>query len=408
MKSLRYILPVLTVAIIISVTLSSCFIDFTEFLDVQPTTQEATKPKPKPIEPSDTGYNYNALQEPALKELYGLIHTNAKNKIPEVEFEVSEKLSEEQITLAVNAYVFDHPEVFWLDTSLKYSTDDDSTELCVLYTMEREELESAKSKFNAEINKIVSNAPQNASAYELEMYVHDYIIDNCEYDEEAAESKERIAHEGTAYGAIVEKKAVCSGYAMAFQLLCKKLGVDCVSVLGQGDNEYHQWNCVKLDDSWYQVDVTWDDDDENGDLCRYDYFNLTDSQMYIDHTVGAYYAEVEDLYEEVYNYYIPECTSETYNYYNYSCLTITDIYNSDDIVEYIAKSAQDSKKYAEFLIDENLDYSDTVYTLTYDGYLYEWIEKANQLNDYSPQLEPGCKVYNKEEKNAVTIELTYI
>lgn len=407
MKSLKYILPVLICITVISVTFSSCSLDFTEFLDVQIATQEVTKPKPKPIEPSDTGYNYNMLQEPVLKELYGLIHTNAQNKVPGAEFQTSEKVTEDQISLTLEAYTNDHPEVFWLDKTFKYSTGGETTDIYLSYTMRWDDLEVAKVKFNDKVNDIISKAPENASAYELEMYVHDYIIDNCEYDYESAESGETLAYENTAYGALIDKKAVCSGYSMAFQLLCKKLGVDCVSVLGESKDEYHQWNCVKLDDNWYQVDVTWDDSD-NGDLCRYDYFNLTDAQMYRDHIIGVYYTEVKDLYNEVYNYFIPECTSETYSYFNYSCVTVSDIYNSDDMVECIAKSAQDGKKYVDFLIDKSLDYADTADLITYDGYLYEWIEKANQKNDYSPEINPECKVYKKDELNVITIELTYI
>lgn len=412
MKRLKYISLTLISAILISIIFSSCFADITEVLDkyseVQETTQEATKPKP--LEPSDTGYSYELLEDPVLKELYALIHKNSQNKVSSTDLEVAQTLSEHQIRWVMDAYMYDHPEVFWIDSMFTYGTDGEGvTTITIYYTMKRTDLEKAKEKFDLELEKAVSQAPQNATSYELEMYAHDYIVDNCEYDYEAAEAEKTIDNENNAYGVLVDKKAVCSGYSMAFQLLCNKLGIECINVVGDSEGESHQWNCVKLDDAWYQVDVTWDDS-ENGELCQYDYFNLTDEKMYKDHTPLKLYSEVEQTYEsgEAYNMFVPECINDKYSYYNYSCATITDIYNSDEIVEYIAKSAKDGKKYAEFLIDESLDYTYTVDSLLYDGYMYDWIEKANDKNGYFPELDPQCSVYKKEDINVITVELIYL
>lgn len=388
---------------------SSCFADISEIFESEPTTQETTqKPtEPKPIEPKDTGYNYDALKDPALQKLYGMIHENVNSKIPYDEINIDEDISEDNIRITLDAYTYDHPEVFWLNYVFTYfNHSDGTTSVWLTYTMDRESVWSKREVFDKEIEKVLSKAPKNASAYELEKFAYDYIIDNCEYDYTAAESEEKIGNEDNVYGVFVDKKAVCSGYSEAFQLLCSELGIDCVNILGESE-EAHQWNCVKLDEEWYQVDVTWGDG-ENGELCKYDYFNLTDEQMYSDHTTWKLYSEVEDVHEEGYNHFIPKCTSDKYNYFKYSCVTITDIYNSEEIVEYIATSAKEGKKYAEFLIDDNLDYSDTFDTLLYDGYMYEWIEDANDKNDYSPEIDPMCQVYKKEDINVITVELLYI
>lgn len=69
--------------------------------------------------------------------------------------------------------------------------------------------------------------------------------------------------------AFMHKKAdgkyytVCDGYARAYKILMDKAGIptDYVS----GSNRFnsnlsgHAWNLVKLDGTWYHVDVTWDD-----------------------------------------------------------------------------------------------------------------------------------------------------
>ena len=60
-----------------------------------------------------------------------------------------------------------------------------------------------------------------------------------------------------AYGPLVRGMGVCEGYAKAYQLLLGRCGIDAVMVSSTGMN--HGWNLVKLGDSWYHVDVTWDD-----------------------------------------------------------------------------------------------------------------------------------------------------
>ena len=409
MKEFKY-LSVVIISLAMTLVFSSCFADISEIFESEPTTQETTqKPtEPKPIEPKDTGYNYDALKDPALQKLYGMIHENVNYKIPIDEFNIEKSIPEKDIRLTLNSYMYDHPEVFWLDTTFSYfNHSKGTTSIWLTYTMDIMDVEDARARFDKELEKALSKAPKNTSAYELEKFAYDYIIDNCEYDHTAAEAQEELVNEDNAYGVFVDKEAVCSGYARAFQLLCKELGVDCVSIFGESEGEGHQWNCVKLDEDWYQVDVTWGDG-ENGELCRYDFFNLTDEQMYTDHTSWKLFSEVEDVNDDSYNHFIPKCTSDKYNYFKYSCVTITDIYNSDEIVDYIANSAKEGKKYAEFLIDDNLDYSDTLNALLYDGYLYEWIEDANDKNDYSPEIDPMCQVYKKEDINVITVELLYI
>ena len=62
------------------------------------------------------------------------------------------------------------------------------------------------------------------------------------------------------YGALVEHKAICLGYATAFQLLMDMAGVECLTVVGAAfsSSEVHAWNLVRLDVNWTCVDATWD------------------------------------------------------------------------------------------------------------------------------------------------------
>ena len=82
----------------------------------------------------------------------------------------------------------------------------------------------------------------------------------------------------SAYSALVLGKTVCAGYARAYQYLLQKLGIPCYYCTGYA-GENHAWNIVKLEDTYYNVDVTWSDTKPQ----NYLYFNGTDADYAKDH-----------------------------------------------------------------------------------------------------------------------------
>ena len=109
--------------------------------------------------------------------------------------------------------------------------------------------------------------------------IHDYIILNCEY---GYSSNPMDSH--TAAGVLVYKKAVCQGYAEAFQYFMEALGIPCKTVTGTGNGSPHGWNMVNVGGRWYHIDVTWDDPlPDKKDRLMYGYFLVSDSVMAKDH-----------------------------------------------------------------------------------------------------------------------------
>lgn len=113
--------------------------------------------------------------------------------------------------------------------------------------------------------------------------IHDYLLLNVTYDQEAFDQDTipQISH--TAYGALISEVAVCDGYASAFNLLLNKVGIESDMVFGEAKGEGHAWNYVEFEEGYYYVDVTWDDGDD-GKL-RYDYYKKTLKQMDFDHSI---------------------------------------------------------------------------------------------------------------------------
>jgi len=75
-----------------------------------------------------------------------------------------------------------------------------------------------------------------------------YLVENCEITENPEEN--------SAYSALIQKSANSEGLAFAYVELCRQLGVDCRIVYGQRDWKEHCWNIVRMDDSYYHVDIT--------------------------------------------------------------------------------------------------------------------------------------------------------
>ena len=380
-------------------------------------TSVKTTSKPKPTEPCvynepKTDYAYSTLTDDYVKKLYNQISDNIDSEY-EPSFYAEGNLGEYQITQAVEAYKNDHPEVFWLKSYYEYENFDYETGIWLTYTMSGDKLVTAKKKFNTAVDTISKSVPYGTEC-EREEYIHNYIINNCDYDEEAAESEGVQGNENDAYGVFVDGKAVCEGYSKAFQILCNKADIDCIQLMGIVDSDNHVWNCVKIGGDWYQIDVTWDDvDDFIYD--SHEYFNLTDSLMYEERTLSPKYSEIDAEsflnMKSWCNFYVPKCTAEKYNYhnycYNYKYPTVSNLDDSDNVSTAIAKAAKNGEEYFVVIVDENVNYDD-VYDEVRNGYMYDWLTKANQINSDSPKLNDTCNMLYDEKSNLITFQLEYI
>ena len=105
--------------------------------------------------------------------------------------------------------------------------------------------------------------------------IHDYICNHVDYE---YNSKEEQIY--TAYGALCTGKAVCQGYAVLFYRLCKEAGLSVRIISGTGNGGAHAWNIVRIGSKYYNVDCTWDGQDE----ATYNEFLLKSEADFTDHT----------------------------------------------------------------------------------------------------------------------------
>ena len=134
---------------------------------------------------------------------------------------------------------------------------------------------AATSEFNNKIAQWQSQIDTLDSDVQKEKKIHDLIVDSVIY--------ESSSYDQSAYSVLITGKSVCAGYAMTFQLMCNLVGIDCIMVTSVAPTPYpydvgHAWNKVRMNDSWYEVDCTWDDYDDY-DSWVYDFFNRSCDKM---------------------------------------------------------------------------------------------------------------------------------
>lgn len=110
--------------------------------------------------------------------------------------------------------------------------------------------------------------------------LHDWLVANCAYDLSLTELEtlDGSAPSFTAAGALVNGKAVCMGYARAYQMLCRAVGIETFFVVSEEMN--HAWNAVMLDGDLLFIDCTYDDPiPDRGDEVSHDFFLVNAVKM---------------------------------------------------------------------------------------------------------------------------------
>lgn len=111
---------------------------------------------------------------------------------------------------------------------------------------------------DAEVETVLNNLNVGGkSAYEKTEAVYHYLVSTVTYDHDNLKD-DSYKLKYTAYAALLNKTAVCQGYAVALYRLLMELQVPCRVIGGTSGDEGHAWNIVRLGGLWYNADSTWD------------------------------------------------------------------------------------------------------------------------------------------------------
>ena len=228
----------------------------------------------------------------------------------EVTFKVLEPCQSEDVAVAVEALKYDHPELFWITGAAKLATETRGASVTRTITLETEcplaLVPTLQVRIDAETRKFARTIPSSASSYEKVRAAYEFIIMNTSYDYGAP-------HDQSMAGALLDHRAVCSGYAKAFCHLLRSVDVPCACVRGtaiSGDvSGPHLWNVVCIDGVYTHVDVTWGEIEAAQDAGRerakdvsYGYLCVTTEEVLRSRTIGD-------------GQLLPQCTSRAYDWF---------------------------------------------------------------------------------------------
>lgn len=267
---MKYFLRSILVLFITVVGVSIYYVcDEDNFLNIDPTYEEAVF--------SDNFY-YNTLNKKA-KKYYSLIY-NASLEY-ENRIDCLFKYNSDDLYAAIDAFEKDFPLYAYWNVSGNTVSNLFMHKIIMDFDEDLDVISSNRKQIEEKAKEIIELCKID-DQYQTVLNIHDYLIDNITYSLDAKD-----AH--TLSGALINGEAVCDGYSKAFKYLMDLLDYNCVVVHGKAinqDDEPHAWNLIEINENWYGVDVTWDD---NKNENKYIYFLTTDQIMNLSHKADNNY-----------------------------------------------------------------------------------------------------------------------
>lgn len=186
------------------------------------------------------------------KNAYDFILEALYNGEEEIDIEVFE-LSPSELKKTVTAIVRNEPMLFYFEGGYSYSFYQENRVLTLepKYSLVGNARETAVEYVNKTLDAVIATVPSRLDDYEKALYLHDFICVSFEYDTDYAVSD--------IYGMLMEGRGVCTAYALLYDELLTRVGIESRAVISPKESLNHMWNEVKIDGKWYYVDVTWDD-----------------------------------------------------------------------------------------------------------------------------------------------------
>ena len=239
-------------------------------------------------------FGYTQMKNDAQRAAYVKIAKTILSQSDEgIVFEPDEGVTKDDVTKILHLIPYDYPEAFYFRGSCSLVEMYGAVFIVPLYTtnvsgnMTVEEqkalIAEQKKQLDSAVKQIVSNVPSYVDTdAEKATYVFEFLAKNVEYV--------KGDHDQTAYGALVNKKCVCAGYASAYTILMRELGVKTWMVTGEADNGVlvgpHAWNVSWINNQCVYSDPTWGDGESK---IRYKWLNISGKKMNETHTMDEVY-----------------------------------------------------------------------------------------------------------------------
>lgn len=286
-------------------------------------------------------------QKPSPQVFYNTLTQSLKNFDSEINF-----TNFTQYGVASTTTVEDYIEMAYYQTPLAIGVGSygfsqkvtDNYSVGFRFHEEAKNLKLKQAKVLEEANKVVkSKITAKMTAEEKSKAIYDYLVQTVAYDNALLKSmqsgKASYTDSFNAYGALVNKKAVCQGFSGAFKIMADIAGLENTIVTGYAQGVPHAWNKVKINNEWVNIDPT-----NNANTTGIPYFlfmgsdDLAKSLNYKEDTL---YALDKDIKAGVYN--TPKTTSD---YYVKNKLIVSDVNQFKTLVQSQLKSNKNQMTFA--------------------------------------------------------------
>lgn len=282
----------------------------------------------------ETRFGYFQLTEEDRK-IYDATVSTMKNMSPKLPLYTDER----NYRRILNLISIEQLEIFYLK-STSASLDDRGKYFNVdfSYRYSATQVEEMTNLTELEAQNLLSSIPTGTDDYQKLLYIHDWLVKNVSKNTESE-------YAASIYGTLVKRTALCEGYAKTFSYLCNLLGIENIIVTGFTDVP-HMWNMVRLDGSWYHVDVTWDDVNIGlPDFVSYQFFLVPDKTVKENRTIDSTI------------FIPPEAKGGEYEYFVKEGLMADTV---DEFPEVLAKSivrsARENSRFAMIKFSKNDEY----------------------------------------------------
>ncbi len=218
------------------------------------------------------------------RKLYDELLLGIEERKPKIQ---SRNYSAQDIQVVLYAINFDNPSLYYVDfKSIKITKSIFSSVFHISYYCDADTQRIIDKKIKTVtdllLKQIVGLSMQSAA-----LALHDWLVSKCSYGD--CDSFPNASH--SIIGALLYSKCVCEGYAKAYKYLADLIKIRCLVVVGKGihpdgSEGGHAWNIIKLNNSFYHIDVTFDCLFAN-QYCSRAYFLLSTEEMLHDHSMDG-------------------------------------------------------------------------------------------------------------------------
>ncbi|MBQ8278238.1 MAG: InlB B-repeat-containing protein [Roseburia sp.] len=208
------------------------------------------------------------------------------------------------------AFKYSNPQYYFLSNAyrISYNSTSISVSLCVYDAFASG---AARKTATTAIKTLLDEWYKTINACSTEeekvKVIHDLICNKVNYNNailddddgdgygDITSEEEQAEFTQSAYSVFCTDLTVCAGYTQAFTWVCNGAGIETFGVTSSD----HGWNKIRVNDNWYNMDCTWDDDDST--IYYYCYLK---NDVYID-GIGSH------IEEALWNAYLPVCTLDS-------------------------------------------------------------------------------------------------